>query len=136
MPFDVVEVVRGYERNTRRVVATRRARPDEGTGYSVEFYRRDRVANRWEEALRVDALPGDVHVHLFVEGASVVEREISSVLVDATDLAAAVADYVIRECGRELKDAGFGPDLDDERRRDEVLEFLEGEIFETPAAAA
>jgi hypothetical protein len=129
LPFDDVRRLRGYEKNTRRVVATERCRPGGDSGFAVEFYRRDVAVNRWEEALRIDALPGEAHYHVFEAGRGAVMHELPRDGDDSAALAAAIAAFIPGEGAAWLQRVGFGPDLADEERADEVVRFLKAELF-------
>lgn len=103
--FDEVLTLSGYEQGAARVVVTERRRPRGAHGLSIEFYGRQ-SDNRWVEALRVDAFPGEVHYHWF-------HTDGTSRVCDIEDRGGAVSSTLsafFAEHGRDLlAESGFYP---------------------------
>lgn len=131
MPFDTVEYVGGYERGTSRLVATRRSRADGQRGFSAELYRRNMEANCWEEALRIDAMPDDLHFHAFPTDGDIFEASLDVAAGGPAALAQSVLAFLEGDGRDWIGRVGYGPDLaDDASRSTEVVQFLKGRLSE------
>ncbi len=124
--FDDVLWLKAFERGPVRVVCSSRAR-DGLAGLSVEFYGRS-SRNRWDEAVRFDGYPGDVHVHWFPpDGRSMAES------LDDT----ASVEEVVKVVWQGLEDklpalmasSGFPDTLSDVAARTYVVRAIEHEFF-------
>lgn len=127
--FDRVTWVRGFESGPLRVVYSRRER-DGRVGFSVEWHGRSE-RNCWVEAVRVDAYPGDVHVHWFPRDGGSFQRQLEPTVhrpsvLGAVDLA---QDFTESEVHSLLSECGFADAVADALRYAQAQREVRENLF-------
>lgn len=123
---DDVLWLKAFERGPVRVVCSSRAR-NGLAGLSVEFYGRS-SRNRWDEAVRFDGYPGDVHVHWFLPDGRSMAKPLGGA-GSVEEVLKAVRQGLEDELPALMTASGFPDTLSDAATRTDLVRVIEQEFF-------